>query len=214
MKKLVVLAALFTTFTAEAYFERRTRDMSLPSQKVVEKQTVSAPIAADADRLLNDQATTNTGPTEVTSFLAQPDVCRNITITPGGTTADVRGGVTVVTGVDVLGQTRIEAFEFDDNQSAAETGSLAFCSVSKVLFHAMDGASATFDVGVGDKLGMKRCMDGDHVVFAALGGAYESTRPTVASNTTLIGGNTVDLSSAYDGSSDVEIFFLQNFRCP
>lgn len=189
------------------------RDVKLPSQKTIEKDSRSAPVADDGDRILNDQSTSSSSTTEVTSFLAQPDVCRAVSVTPGGTTADVPAGDVTVAGTNKFGESISEGITLSANQSSEADGAQAFCSVTKVTFPQQDGGNATYDVGVNDKLGLKRCMDGDEVLKVNFGGTHESTRPTVASDADEVSKNTVDLNSALDGSNDVDVYYMQNYRC-
>ena len=62
------------------------------------RQKISNPIAALATRLKTAQATSNSVTTTVTSFTAQPDVPRIVSVTPGGTTNDVPAGDVTVNG--------------------------------------------------------------------------------------------------------------------
>lgn len=215
MKKWIIALLLATVGTAYAVPLRvERRDMKLASQALLEQRSFSAPVLADVDRILDDQATSASATTSVTSFLAQPDVCRTLSITPGGTTADVAAGDVVVTGFNANGSSFTESFTFTANQTTIVNGSKAFCSVSSILFHQQDGASATFDVGVLDALGLHRCLDAaGHVFFTLFGGAQESTAPTITIDVDEVEKNTVDLDSALDGSTDVEVYFKQNFRC-
>lgn len=209
---LSFLVCLPTAFAINVKVSRQ--DMKLATQAMLEKQTITAPVVADPNRLLSNQATSASATTSVTSFLANNDVCRNVTVTPGGTTADVPAGDITVTGTNYFGQTITEAITLTANQSTIASGLKAFCSVTSVVFPIQDGAAATYDVGVGDVLGLKRCMDSaGHVVFATLDGAYEGTRPTCVANATAIESNTCDINGTLDGSKDVEIFFVQNWRC-
>jgi hypothetical protein len=189
------------------------RDLKLASQQLIEKQSWAAPELGDADQMLAAQATSNTVTTTVSSgFLAQPDVCRNVVITPGGTTASVPAGDITVTGTNYYGATITETFTLTENQSTADVGTKAFCSITSVVFPIQDGAGATYDVGTGALLGLKHCMDGDHVLFATHSAAYEATRPTVAADADEVEKNTISLNTALDGSA-IEAFFIQNFRC-
>jgi hypothetical protein len=86
--------------------------------------------------------------------------------------------------------------------------------VSQIVFPAQDGAGATFDVGVLDALGLHRCMDATgHIIQATLDGTYEATRPTCLVDVDEVEKNTCDLDGTLDGAKDVEVFFIQNFRC-
>lgn len=119
------------------------------------------PIAADADIILNDQATSNSAVTTVTTFLAQPDVPRTIVVTPGGTTADVPAGDVTLTGTNACGEVITEALTFLANATGAQTSTKAFKTLTSIAFPVQDGAAATYDVGVGAALGLA------HVLYAA-----------------------------------------------
>ena len=213
MKNFICLLALLT-LPANAAVERRDRNMKLPSQEVIEVDSYSAPVAADADRILDDQATSSSTTTAVTSFLAQPDVCRAVSITPGGSTGDVPAGNVTVAGLNAKGESMSEAIALSANQSTIASGSQAFCSVSSITFPIQDApGAATYDVGVLDKLGLEKCMAGDHVLLSDFGGVYETTRPTVAYDVDEVEKNTVDLNSALDGATNVKLYYMQNFRC-
>jgi len=215
MRKIVLLfISLFIAFGAYAAIDRKSRNLKLPTQVLIEKQTLTTPVVADPNRILSAQATSSSVTTTVTTFLAQPDVCRGLSITPGGTTADVPAGDIDVTGLNIRGRGITEAFTLTANQSTIENGLKAFCSVSKIVFPIQDGGSATYDFGVLDTLGLKRCMDfAGHLVFTVFDGAFETTRATCVADADEVEKNTCDPDGTLDGAKDVQYFFLQNFRC-
>lgn len=219
MKSVILL--IFTLFITSAFgsgfpYSRSFRDMKLPSQRMIEYQLISDPAVAASDDVLAAHAG-NTGASEVivTSFVAQPDVARNFSILPGSTTADVAACTIVVAGTDYHGQSITENFVFSANASTAKVGAKAFKTVSSVTFPAACEDSpytATWSMGYGEKLGLKRCMaSAGHLVFSTVAGAYESTRATVAIDAANIEGNTLDFNGTMDGSNDFEVFFIQNF---
>lgn len=196
--------------------DRNFRDMKLPTQVMLEKQTFSAPAAAGTDEVLDDSAgNTSAAAATVTTFVAQPDVARNLVITPGSTTADVADCTVVVSGTDYLDEVISEEFVIPEFMSTAVTGGRAFKSVTSVLFPAgceNTPFEATWDIGYGEKLGLKRCMDEvGHAVFSTVDGAYEATRATIAANASIVSANTADFNGTMDGSDDFELFFIQNF---
>lgn len=211
----IFLLGIAGEFAEATPYKVSRRDMKLATQQLVEKQTLTTPVVADVDRILNDQATSNSATTTVSSgFLAQPDVCRGLQITPGGTTASVPAGDVVVTGTNIFGESITENFTFSANASTATDGTKAFCSVTQVVFPIQDGAGATYDVGINDELGLKRCMDSaGHLVMAVFDGAYEATRPTCIADADEVEKNTCDINGTLDGAKDVELFFFQNYQC-
>lgn len=189
------------------------QDIKLPTQAVLEHQHMQNVAAANANKLLTVYAADSTGVTPVTSFLGQPDVSRNLVITPSASGGILAGAVHVV-GLDHLGAPLVEDIRVTTNQTGVSTGSNAFRSIFSITFPALASPfTATWSVGTGSKLGVKRCMDraGD-VDWAELGGVREATMPTMASIANSVAGNTFQLSSTLNGS-DVDLFFVQNFRC-
>jgi hypothetical protein len=158
------------------------------------------PIAADADRLLVDEATSASAITTSTTFVAQPDVARNIEVLPGGTTADVPAGDVTINGTDIEGNVISEAVTFAANATTKQVTAKAFKTVTSVVFPIQDGAGATYDVGIGDKLGLTWAYSALRADYAVLGTTLEGTLPTLAANVTTPSANTVDLNSALDGS--------------
>lgn len=213
-----ILLSLVIAQSAFARVERRDSDLKLPTQQMVEKQTITTPIVATTNRI----KTTYAGPTSaaavtLTSFTAQPDVPRNLTITPTGTTGDVEACVITVTGTDFYGSTITEDFTFLADASTAQTGSKAFKTVSSIAWPAScesGGYAATWIVGVGSKLGLNHCMaSADHFFHAGLAGVKEATAPTVAASASVVASNTATLSGTLDGTKDVTLFYAQNYRC-
>lgn len=213
----MILLFLLTSLAFAQPWDVERRDKKFPTQVTVEKDIISAPIVADTDRILNDEQGDSTGSGKtVISFLAAPDVPRNITVVNSQSAQDVKAGTVVVNGKNFRGKVISENFVFIDNQSSAVVGSKAFSSITSIVFPPEDSPfAATWDVGVGDKLGLRRCLSAaGHFLFASLAGVKETTAPTVTADPASEEGNTIDLDSAYDGSSDVEFFYFQSYRCP
>jgi hypothetical protein len=217
---LILCMVLFSfAVTANSAPVRRLyQDVKLPTQQVMEKFTIENPAAAGTTEVLSgSDGPSSASATSVSTFVAQPDVPRNLVITPGGTTADVAACTITVTGTNYFGTAITEDFTFLDNASSATTGSKAFKTVSSVAWAASCEDSpfgATWSIGYGEKLGLNRCMTyAGHFVFSTVAGAYESTRATVAANATGVESNTADFNGTMNGSNDFEAFFIQNFRC-
>lgn len=215
---LFFLALIFVTGADAAPVKRLAQDVKLPTQRVFEEQEIANPAAAGTTDVLSAHAGNTSGSAaSATSFVAQPDVPRNLVITPGGTTADVGTCTITVTGKNIFNATITETFDFAANASTATTGAKAFKTVTSVSFPAGCEDSpygATWSIGYGEKLGLKRCMDAaGHLIQSTLNGAYESTRATMAADADEVEKNTADFNGAMNGSNDFEIFFIQNFRC-
>lgn len=214
MKSLILLLILIFSNVTFAAIDVQRRDMKLASQVMIEKQVLTTPILASTTRVKGATASSASVVTNITTFADQPDVARNITVTTGGTTADCAAGNITVTGTNILGAVISEAIAITANQAGTSSGAKAFASVTSVSIPVQDGAGCTYAVGVGDVLGLKRCMDkAGHVVMAVFNGAYEGTRPTCLADADEVEKNTCDINGTLDGAKDVELYFIQNFAC-
>ncbi|MFD4554417.1 hypothetical protein ACFWP5_08815 [Streptomyces sp. NPDC058469] len=146
--------------------------------------------------------------TTTTTFTHQPDFPRNIVITPGGTTADVPAGDITVSGTNIRDEVISEVFTLTANQTAASTGSKAFKTLTSVVFPIQDGAAATYDLGLGVKLGLDRKLTEASVIDAYVGGVREATFPTVAISSSAIESNTMSTNTAPNDTRDFSVFFI------
>ena len=172
------------------------------------RQLWTAPDALDLNGMKSAVATSNSVTTDVTSFLAQPDFPRLINVDPGGTTADVPSGDVVVTGTNIRDEVISDAITFAANATASINTVKAFKTVTSVLFPVQDGASATYDIGWADGLGLDRAMSGNEVILATADGVYETTRPTVVFDADEVEKNFVTIDTSLDASLDVAISFI------
>jgi len=212
LTSFILLAFMFSVSNAFGLsYKREFRDKKLLTQKLIEFQEIDNAVLADVDRLQTAVTTSASVITTVTTFLAQPDVTRNITVTPGGTTADVAAGNVVVTGTNYNDKVITESLAFLANASTATAGLSAFKTVTSVVFPVQDGAAATFTIGVGDVLGLKRCMDSDHFIQATFDDVFEATRATVVFDADEVEKNTVDINGTLNGAKDIDLMFIQNF---
>lgn len=212
---LAFIVASFAAVPVSAKIRPYYQDIKLPTQAILEKQTISDAILADTDYIVETHAgPTSAAAASITSFAHQPDVPRNLTITPTGTTTDVESCVITVSGTDYFGRSISENFTFAANASTAQTGSKAFKTVTSVAFPAdceSGGFAATWIVGVGAKLGMKRCMAVAGDVFKAVFDGANETIGTVAASASAVSGNTYTPTGTLDGAKDVSLYFVQNF---
>lgn len=220
MRNLLLVVAAFAMFSQNAFavIKPLYQDIKLPNQVMLEKQAFGALAAASSNNIKSAYAgSTSALAVTLSSFLAQPDVPRNVVITPGGTTGDIEACVIVVNGTNYFNQSISEDFTFIADQATAVTGSKAFKSITSVVFPAnceSGGFAATWSIGQGEKIGLKRCMDdAGSWAWSSVAGAYESTRATVAANASAIESNTADFNGAMNGSNEFNGYFIQNFRC-
>lgn len=217
-----ILLVLFSLLHFDSAFGINARilrqDVKPATQVMMEHQLISDAIVATTNRI----KTTYAGPTSaaavtLTSFTAQPDVPRNLTITPTGTTGDVESCVITVAGTNYFGAAITEDFTFAANDSTAQTGNKAFKTVTSVTWPAdceSGGFAATWIIGVGSKLGFKRCLaNAGDLVFTVFDGAYETTRATVANSATAIESNTLTINGTLNAAKDLDIYFVQNWAC-
>lgn len=212
---LCFLSLLGLLFTQTAFaVQRMPQDIKLPSQKILEYEIISNAATADVDGILVDHAgATAAAAVTVSTFLDQPDVPRNITVTPTGTTADVAAGNVVVHGLDARGNVISESLAFLANASTATVGAKAFSLVTSIVFPAEDSPfGATWDVGWGDKLGLSKCLDSAAFVIKAFITATAET-VTVTSDATVLSSNGFTPTNVPNGTRDYEILYVQNFRC-
>lgn len=146
-------------------------------------------------------ATTITG-------ISSPDYARKISVTPGGTTADVKAGSYVLTGTDIRDQVITDTLTFADNDTVKQVSVKAFKTVTSLLVPIQDGNGATFSVGVEDAMGLDRCMSDAAVIDAYIDGVRETTAATVTFHATDISKNTVDPNTALNAARDLAVVFV------
>lgn len=215
---LITFLALFCVMANAAPVQRIVQDIKLPTQAVLEHETITTPIVATTNRI----KTTYAGPTSaaavtLTTFTAQPDVPRVITITPTGTTTDVESCAVVVNGTSITGKAISDTLTFAADASTAQTSVKAFKTVTSIVWPAnceSGGFGATWIVGVGSALGVKRCTkNAGSYVFSTFDGAYETTRGTFVSDASTLCKNLFTPNGTMNGAKDVEVYYVQNYGC-
>lgn len=212
---IALLLALVLTPTAKAAgrWQKQQFDFKFPTQQLVENQSWAAPAAASATLYVNAGALTN-GAATTFSNLPSPDYARNVVLTPGGTTASVGAGTATITGTNIAGKIITEQLSISAAQSTASTGAKAFRTITSVVFPASTGSGATLSIGTGSKLGLRRCVaDAGNYAWSSFGGVYDSTRGTIAVDPANMEGNTFTSQSALNASSNVQLFYVQNYGC-
>lgn len=216
---IVLTFALALAPTAEALtggpWQVFQQNIKLPKQEVLQHARWTAPAAAAATFYKSAGAITNGVATTITAT-AVPAYTRNVTITPTGTTANVGACTAVVTGTDAYGKALTENFAIGATQATATVGAKAFKTVTSVAFPAAmgSGAGVTVSIGTGAVLGRGHCADtaGDYA-WSIFNGAFETTRGVMAAHATDISQNTFTPNGTLDGVKDVELFYVQNYRC-
>lgn len=218
MKTLFGLLILLSA-TAEAIpVGVNRRDAKFPTQQMVEKQSFTNPIASNTSTVASNKAgPTSAAAATLSSFDNTIDLPRNLTITPGGTTGDIESCVITATGTNIFGSSITETFTFAANDTGTQTGSKAFKTLTLLSWPAdceSGGFAAQWNIGVGEKLGVKRCMtNAGDIFFSLLNGSKEATAPTMAVDSDEVEKNTADFNGAMNGSNDFDLYFMQNFGC-
>lgn len=173
-------------------------------------QAVGTPLLGTSTAVL--AATASVAASTVTAGITNPDVPRNVTATPGGTTANVLAVQVVVTGTNIEDLVITETLPaFTAGAGTAVTGVKAFKTVTSIALP-ITGAATTIAIGTGSKLGLIRRLLTNSVAYAVFGGTKEATAPTVVTSATLIEQNTAALNSALDGASLVDILIHDTHR--
>lgn len=188
----------------------------IPVRGGIYKQMWQKPAAADVDVLRISTVANKTTSTTWSTFSASIDYARNVTVTTGGTTADVKAANVTVTGTNIRGKTITEDIAVIANQNSTSTGSKAFKTIAQVVVPAQDGLAAEYSVGIGDKLGLEKCLH-----FNSIGGnaavgtgttvsalTREGTAPTVAVNTQSVESNTVLFNTALAATKTYAVYML------
>lgn len=216
--RFTLLLALLSTpaFAAiHPYYE----DIKLPTQQMIEKQSWAAPVTASSTYILSqNDGITSAAAATVSSFLAQPDFPRNLTLTASGPDYNKQAACSVVVnGTDYFNHAITESLVLAAGQSTVVTGSRAFRSVTSVVFPSTCESSAytvKYNLGVGTKLGLKRCMkDAGGAFHAAADGVKETTAPTMAAASSVISDNTVITNTAPNSSRNFDMYFAQDYTC-
>lgn len=213
---ILILFIFLASNTFGAPAKVLSQNIKLPSQVVMETMSI-IPEANGTNQILADSAgSTNAVAKTYSTFIAQPDVARNLVITPKGTTTDIENCNIVVNGTNFRNKVISETFTFLANATDAVVGSKAFKTVTSVVFPAnceSGGFAATWSIGYGSKIGLSRCMNGYDVLFSLQG----STKETVSSNVTYHASsvelNTITPTTTLNGSNPFKFLFIQNYRC-
>lgn len=179
----------------------------MPSSRVLKKSLGSPKVASTT--AVRTAVTDNGSTQEITASINNPDVPRNITVTAGGTSTDVKAIKVTVYGTNVYGEEISEEIgPFTENATGTKEGSKAFKTVTKIKIPAHDGTGATTATGFGEKLGLGVKLGLNTVLHAHLNGTRESTAPTVAVSSSAVESNTIYLNSTCNETA-VVVFYSQ-----
>jgi len=216
------IACMFLVTGGAAYASIKPyyQDIKLPTQQMIEHQTIASPTpvatGVPSELLSGVAGPTSGAATSITSFSGQPDVARNVVLTTGGTANDINASTVVVSGTNIFGKAISENFGITLHQAGATTGAKAFATITSVAFplNAEGGSfGGTWSLGLGSKLGLKRCMAAaGYFMHSNLNGVKEATAATIAASASAVESNTAQLNSALN-NTNVDLFFMQNYQC-
>jgi len=159
-------------------------------------QTIPVAETSDDDQLF--AATTGhcnqTTNINKSTFLAQPDVPRNIIATFNASTS----GSIKITGTDISGAAITENLTISSATTGASTK--AFKTVTRINADLTTGqTNKTLKMGTGDLLGLNSKLATNTVLLVALNDTKEATAPAVTVNSTVLSLNTIDTNTAPGG---------------
>jgi len=157
-------------YSGDASYGPAFAQRGVPLSKVL-MVSLGAPVVADPDRILDDEVASDSA-SSTTTFLAQPDVPRALTAT--GTAGS--NHLITVTGTDVYNAVIVELLTLSGTNVIA--GVKAFKTVTSVAI-ASGAADDTFDLGVGDVLGLPYRVDAGGLLMAYADSALDLTTSAV-----------------------------------
>lgn len=172
---------------------------------------LARPAAAGAATV--SAAITTSGSVTTSGTLAvELDVPRNITVTAGGTAADIKAVAITITGTNAEGKVITEDFTPTVDTAGLLTGNKAFKTVTAYSIPAQDGAGATYSIGVGSKLGigMRNIASMPVKVLVRSAAGVETLEDAAASalSATVLESNTVTTTTAMDGAVGFRVYVL------
>jgi hypothetical protein len=137
-----------------------------------------------------------------------PDVgARNVTVTQTAVDAEDTNGTIVIVGTDLAGNSITETLTPNDGATVA--GAKCFATITSItgVGWVTAGGKDKVTLGFGALIGLPdKLTDTAQVLAASLNNVREAVDPTVTVSATLLENNTVDLSSALNGSP-VKIYY-------
>lgn len=140
----------------------------------------------------------------ITDGISNPPYPRNITITIGGETGDVKAGDIVVYGTNIAGKEISETFTLTDDDTTVDAGTKAFKTVTSIVIAAQAGTGATFTFGFGELMGLPFILKGKPLVFVLDDGVLATT-PVITADDDELEKNVIDMDGTLNGSA-YEIF--------
>lgn len=158
---------------------------------------LGSPVVDDIDRIVVS-ANMKVG---AYTIAAQPDVPRNITVTHTAVGAADTLGTIVVVGTDRDGVALTETIT--PLSGTIASGAKAFKTITSVtgVGWVIGEGNDTIKVGVGGLIGLPDKLSVNRVLFGTFNGTREGTLPVFTISSTVLALNTVDFTSAWNGSA-------------
>lgn len=145
----------------------------------------------------------------VTTGITNPDACRNVTATAGGTAGDIKAIQVVVAGTNIYGEAISETLPaFTVDTAGTVVGSKAFATVTSITIPAHDGNGATTSVGTGAKLGVPVTLPRKTFINLFVDDVVDTISASTVSSTA-VESNTVTATTALNG---VKVFGLDYYK--
>jgi hypothetical protein len=169
-------------------------------------QEIDAP-AASGSALLHAAITLTAGTPTTSAGIAALDVPRVLSVSG---VAGTEAGNVVITGKNIEDDTIVDTIVVSG--SPVVPGTMAFKSVSSIKTPAWTSGSAGGEkvtIGTTDSLGLENRLSIDSIFMTSVGGAGETTRPTVHVDADDIELNFAKPYTACDGAKDVVFAYLK-----
>lgn len=168
--------------------------------------------AGTATAILTATAAAKGTQTTLLEGFNQPDVPRVLSVTPGGTTADVLDSVVEVFGTNIAGKPMSEKFRFAAAASTVTNGTRAFRTITKIVIDGQASTAVTFTVGTRNVIGINHKLFKNNTTvkvysFTAIGTGGRPTgmtlqgQPTVTISGDQLSLNTVAPATTPDGTT-------------
>jgi len=162
--------------------------------------TIAGPANSDDDKIASDVQNNLTIPVSLTTFDGQPDVPRNVLVTPSGAVT----GSLKITGVDIAGSSINENLTWNSSTDAKSTVK-SFKTVTKVEGTFTQPTLRTLKIGTGTALGLNTILPYNTTLLVAVNSAKFGDF-TVHTNVAVLSENTITIASP--GGNDVVVYYI------
>lgn len=170
----------------------------------VRRQKWTAPDAA-ADDAVHAAITLTTAIQDIATGITNPDFPRKITVTGTKAGGALTGNV-VITGTNIRNEVISETIAITADTEVI--GTKAFKTVTNIRVPVRATSGDTVKVGIGEALGLDRCMEGNEILLVTVDGVKETTAPTVTADADEVEKNTMLPDTGPDASKNFVAVFI------